>query len=158
MDYIYGDSQMVSLTKENTKIDNSSKKNKLSTVALKTFFNIMTKWNVNVKQQIILLGGLNESTFYNYKKELKDNNEIKGTLSNDTIDRISYIIGIYKALHILLPEETAADAWIKKPNNAPLFSGKSALDIMLQGNMVNLYKVRSYLDSELGGWHDNSYQ
>ena len=49
-------------------------------------------------------------------------------LSRDTLERISYILGIWKALQILLPDPAAADAWIRKPNAAPLFSGKPALE------------------------------
>ena len=59
-------------------------------------------------------------------------------------------MGIYKALHILLPSELAANDWIHKPNDAPLFNGKSALEKMLQGRVVDLVDVRRYLDAERG--------
>ena len=50
----------------------------------------------------------------------------------DTLERISYIVGVYKALQLLLPDETAADdRWVKRPNTAPLFGGRSALDRVL---------------------------
>jgi hypothetical protein len=55
-------------------------------------------------------------------------------------------------LQILLPEPAAADAWIKKPNSAPLFGGQSALDRMLSGNVGDLFVVRQYLDAMRGGW------
>jgi len=65
---------------------------------------------------------------------------------------LSYILGIYKALQVLLPSTESADAWVKKPNTAPLFGGKSALDRMLGGNVADLLVVRQYLDARRGGW------
>ena len=73
-------------------------------------------------------------------------------LKRDTLERLSYLLGIYKALQILLPAAAAADAWVKKPNSAPLFGGRSALDRMLGGNVADLVAVRQYLDARRGGW------
>jgi hypothetical protein len=53
-------------------------------------------------------------------------------------------------LQILLPDTQAADAWIRKPNNAPLFGGRPALERMLSGQVADLYVVRQYLDAERG--------
>ena len=71
-------------------------------------------------------------------------------LSADTVERISYVMGIYKALRILLPTAEAAHAWVKKPNAAYGFAGKSALERMLGGRVVDLADVRRYLDAERG--------
>ena len=70
----------------------------------------------------------------------------------DTLERISYMLGIFKALNILLPDEDAADRWIKKPNEAPIFGGKPALRRMLSGHVSDLFVVRQFLDSQRGGW------
>ena len=70
----------------------------------------------------------------------------------DALERISYLLGIFKALHILLPDEEAADAWVRKPNTAPLFAGTSALERMMSGQVSDLYVVRQYLDAQRGGW------
>jgi hypothetical protein len=69
----------------------------------------------------------------------------------DTLERISYVMGIYKALHILLPTPQAADAWVKKPNEANITNGKSALERMRGGRVVDLADIRRYLDAERGG-------
>ena len=74
-----------------------------------------------------------------------------GQLDRDTLERVSYVLGIYKALQILLPDAAAADAWVRKPNTAPLFGGKPALQRMLSGNVADLYVVRQYLDAWRGG-------
>ena len=83
-----------------------------------------------------LLGLTARSTFFKWKKDQNI------TLPKDTLERISYILGVYKALQILLPDEAAADAWVKRPNQAPLFAGKSALDRMLSGQVADLFIVR----------------
>ncbi len=114
--------------------------------ALRAFFRLAQRWNLDVKEQMKLLGVSARSTFFNWKKDQD------GHLSLDTLERISYLLGIFKALHILLPNEDSADAWIKKPNTAPIFGGKSALDRMLSGHVSDLYVVRQYLDAQRGGW------
>jgi len=118
----------------------------LSGPALRTFFNIAELWGLSTGEQMTLLGISARSTFFKWKKDPNV------TLSKDTLERISYILGIYKALQILLPSERAADEWIRRPNSAPLFGGKSALDRMLSGNVADLYLVRQYLDAQRGGW------
>jgi len=60
------------------------------------------------------------------------------------------LLGIYKALQLLLPDTHAADEWIHKPNTAPPFGGRSALERMLTGNVADLYVVRQYLDAQRG--------
>ena len=113
--------------------------------ALKAFFNIMQKWDLSSDQESILLG-IPISTLYRWK------NKKEGSLTSDTLERISYILGIYKALRTLLPTEEAANQWIKKMNSAPLFNGSSALDKLLKGHVIDLADVRRYLDAECGGW------
>ena len=113
--------------------------------ALRTFFRIADLWDLSVDDQITLLGLSSRSTYFKWKREGTD------FLPKDTLERISYILGIYKALQILLPEESAADAWVHQPNSALPFAGESALDRMLSGNVIDLYIVRQYLDAERGG-------
>lgn len=119
----------------------------VSTAAIRTFHNIANVWQLNTEQQVVLLGNPARSTFFRWKK---DPQSVR--LERDTLERISYILGIYKALQILLPDIEAADSWIKKPNSAPLFQGQSALERMLSGNVADLFVVRQYLDAVRGGW------
>lgn len=118
----------------------------LSGPALRTFFRIAELWGLSVDDQMTLLGVTARSTFFKWKK---DANAI---LPKDTLERISYVLGIYKALQILLPDERAADTWVKRANTAPLFGGRSALDRMLCGQVADLFVVRQYLDAQRGGW------
>lgn len=118
----------------------------LTSPALRVFFNLAELWNLSNAEQITLLGSPKKRTFYNWKREKE------GNLSKDTLERISYILGIYQALQILLPNTEAADTWVRKPNTAPMFGGNSALNLMLSGNVSDLYQVRRHLDTARGGW------
>src|ERR1700761_169488 len=89
----------------------------MSRIGLKTFFRIAEKWGLNADQQRILLGIQAASTFFKWKKEPPQQ------LPLDALERLSYIVGIFKALQILLPDSESADAWIKRPNQAPPFGG-----------------------------------
>jgi hypothetical protein len=118
---------------------------RLSGPALRTFFRIAAEWKLSSDEARTLLGGPPRSTFFLWKKTGH------GQLGRDTLERVSYILGIYKALQILLPDAAAADAWVRKPNAAPVFGGKPALERMLSGNVADLYVVRQYLDAWRGG-------
>ncbi len=117
----------------------------LSGPALRTFFRIAELWRLSAGEQMTLLGVASRSTFFKWKKTPNV------ALPKDTLERISYIVGIYKALQILLPDEKAADEWVRRPNAAPLFGGRTALERMLSGHVADLFLVRQYLDAERGG-------
>ena len=67
----------------------------------------------------------------------------------DTLGRISYLLGVFMAINMQLPEWERADAWVRAPNKAPLFGGGSALDRMTSGNVRDLFLVRQYVDGYL---------
>jgi uncharacterized protein (DUF2384 family) len=114
-----------------------------SAVAKSTFFRIMECWGATNEQAQVLLGSPSRSTFYSWKKGAG------GNLSRDAFERVSYVIGIYKALQILFADKAQADAWVSKPNAA--FGGRSAFDRMTAGNLGDLHAVRAYLDHVRGG-------
>jgi hypothetical protein len=118
---------------------------RLSSAALQSFFNLSARWGLSAAQERILLGSPPESTFFKWKAE-----QTARRLGRDVLERISYLLGIAKALSILLPSTRAADEWVKRPNAAPLFHGQSALDRMLGGSLVDLADVRRYLDAQRG--------
>ncbi|WP_132998724.1 MbcA/ParS/Xre antitoxin family protein [Luteimonas arsenica] len=116
----------------------------LAAPALRAFFNIADRWGLGNEQERVLLGSPGRSTFYRWKRDLS------GQLPHDVLERISYILGIYKALHLIFGNEQQADAWISRANDAPLFGGRSALDRMLGGQVADLFVVRQYLDAQRG--------
>ena len=134
-------------TAQAVKTQSKPSSREISAAGLRAFFNIARDWGLNTDEQMVLLGGPGRSTFFKWKSAPNT-----ADLKRDTLERVSYLLGIYKALQILLPATTAADAWVKKPNTAPLFGGNSALDRMLGGNVADLLAVRQYLDARRGGW------
>ncbi|WP_223827370.1 MbcA/ParS/Xre antitoxin family protein [Undibacterium oligocarboniphilum] len=128
-------------------LNDQQKSKQLSVAGIKAFFNIAAAWKLNNAEEMILLGWPGRTNFYNWKKD-----PTSARLSRDTLERISYILGIYKALQILLPDATAADAWVSQPNEEVIFGGRPAIARMLSGNVADLYVVRQYLDAMRGGW------
>jgi hypothetical protein len=116
----------------------------MAQAGLRTFFRIAQKWGLSAEEQIRLLGSPGRSTYYRWKRDGAD------ALPADVLERISYVLGIWKDLQILLPDEAAADAWVRRPNDAAPFGGRSALERMLSGHVADLYEVRRYLDAERG--------
>jgi Protein of unknown function (DUF2384) len=116
----------------------------IAEAGLRAFFNIAHAWSLTEKQQMALLGLNARSTLHSWKSGKV------GRLTRDTLERISYVFGIFKGIGILLPDPKRADAWLHAPNAAPLFAGRSALDRMTSGNVADLYIVRQYIDAQRG--------
>jgi hypothetical protein len=118
----------------------------LGPAALTTFFRIADRWELTPDEQMTLLGITSPSTYYKWKKAAPEK------VSPDLLERVSYVFGIYKALHILLPNEEQADSWVRRPNTNPIYGGRPPLERMLSGQVADLYVVRSHLDAERSGW------
>jgi Protein of unknown function (DUF2384) len=115
-------------------------------VGIRAFFAIADKWKLSPDEAMALLGHPSRSTYYNWR-----NGDVGQVAHNfDLASRISYVLGIFKALEILYQRPEMADGWVRRPNTA--FGGQSALDRMRAGHMVDLAAVRSYLDDVRGGW------
>jgi len=114
-----------------------------SAVAKRAFFKIADLWGLSSDDARLLLGQPGRSTFFSWKKGQG------GSLSRDEFERVSYVLGIYKGLQVLFPDNPQADAWIKKANEA--FGGRSALERMLGGNVSDLHAVRTYIEQVRGG-------
>ena len=73
-----------------------------------------------------------------------------GRIGRDGRARLSNLMGIHKALRLIFREPRRGYEWIGRPNAA--FGGRSALDVMLGGELTDLMRVRRYLDAERGLW------
>jgi hypothetical protein len=125
--------------------DDAGKAERLSGPAFGVFLKIAELWQLSPAEARVLLGRLPESTFFKYQKAPQS-----ARLSHDALARISHLLGIFKAVNLLLPRSESADAWVRRPNDAPLFKGRSALDYMLGGDFEDIAAVRRYLDTERG--------
>ena len=125
-------------------LSDHAQRERLSPAAIKAFFNIMTKWSIRDADARELLGGVSNSVFYEMKK---NPNRI---LDADRITRISALIGIFKGLNILYPEDLA-DAWITLANANRIFGGRTPLAYMLDGGLSAMLTVRRLVDARRGG-------
>ena len=117
---------------------------RLSASAIKGFFRLGAKWRIKDEDARELLGGLSSSAFYEWKKNADR------MLDVDRITRISFLIGIYKALHILYGDKLA-DEWVLLPNQNIIFAGQTPLQYMLSGGLIAMQTVRKLLDARRGG-------
>ncbi|MDP2785617.1 MAG: MbcA/ParS/Xre antitoxin family protein [Sulfurimicrobium sp.] len=125
-------------------LNSKSERERLSKSALKGFFNLIEKWGVRDEDARELLGGLSSSAFYDWKKKPDRILEV------DRITRVSYLIGIYKALHIIYGDKLA-DKWVTLPNKNVIFVGRTPLEFMLVGGVIAMQTVRALLDARRGG-------
>jgi hypothetical protein len=116
----------------------------LGGAGLRAFEKIAEAWKLSVAEQLTMLGIDSRSTFFKRRRERNPK------LPRDTLERLSYVLGIYKSLQILLPDPKSADDWVRKPNDAAPFGGRPALARMLSGQVADLYVVREYLDAQRG--------
>ena len=105
---------------------------------------LFARWELTDGQAAILLGGLSPRSYARWKTGQF------GRLGRDLKARLSNLMGIHKALRLIFAEPARGYAWTRRPNEA--FAGRSALDVMLGGELTDLMRVRRYLDAERGGW------
>ncbi len=133
----YAPPELADLTSE-------SERERLSPSALRAFFNIVSRWGIRDEDAMRLLGGVASSSYYAQKKAPNR------TVDSDTLLRISYLIGIFKALNILYAEDLA-NRWVRLSNKNPIFRGETPLDYMMRGGIPALQVVRRLLDARRGG-------
>jgi len=111
---------------------------------LRAALRLFSLWQLSDSEARVLLGQPSARTYARWKA-----GEV-GAIPHDTARRLSYLMGIHKALRHLFKEPERAYAWIRRDNS--VFGGQSALTRMLAGDVTDLAAVRSYLDAERGGW------
>lgn len=125
-------------------ITSPQERERLAPSALRAFFNIVKCWRLRDEDAMRLLGGVPSSSYYAMKKSPRR------SLDADTMLRISYLIGIFKALNIL-HARALADRWITLPNRNRLFRGMTPLEYMIRGGIPAIQIVRRLLDARRGG-------
>jgi hypothetical protein len=118
---------------------------RLSPTAIRAFVKICDKWGLTESQARALLGGIASSTFHTWKADPDAQK-----LSQDTLVRISLVIGIYKALHIYF-SKAWADRWVRLGNRGVLFAGRAPIDFMIRQGQPGMLEVRRMLDAWRGG-------
>jgi hypothetical protein len=124
---------------------NAAERERLSSSAIKAFVQIAGKWGLGEVQARGLLGGIASSTFHAWKTEPRTKK-----LDQDTLMRISLVIGIYKALNIYFGKPWA-DRWVTLANRGPMFAGQAPIDYMLRHGQPGMIQLRRMLDTWRGG-------
>jgi hypothetical protein len=112
--------------------------------AMQGFFAIMDHWRANNSTARRVLGAPAERTFYEWKRGKV------ARIPDDTLRRIGYVAGIWKALQIVYSQPKHADEWIRKPNR--FFGGQTPLERMAAGDVTDLAAVRAYVDAARAPW------
>jgi len=121
----------------------------LTHAGIKAVLNIFQRWGVADAQASVLLGGVGVSTVRRWRQSV-GSDRFRVDVRRDLQDRLSLILGIYKALQILFPDAAQADGWVQRPGSSPVLAGRSALAVMLDGGVDDLHRVRRYLDAQRG--------
>lgn len=125
-------------------LSDKATRERLSPAALRGFFEMVDCWKLRDEDARALLGGISNGPYYMWRKDPER------TLDTDRLTRISYLVGIFKALNIL-HDEPLADRWIRLPNRNPVFGGRTPLQYMLSGGLPAMQTVRRLLDARRGG-------
>jgi Protein of unknown function (DUF2384) len=126
-------------------LSSRAERERLSPAALSAFFNIMRRWGLRDSDARQLLGGISNGPYYQLKKNPSDK-----VLEADVLVRISYLVGIFKALNSLHGEKLA-DQWIQLPNSNRIFGGSTPLEYMIRGGVEGMQNVRRLLDARVQG-------
>ncbi len=126
-------------------IANQEVRSRMSPSAETIFINIMRAWNVGDEDARRLLGGVSAESYEAMKSE-----ESTAALSEGQLMRVSYLVGIYKALRILLNDELAT-TWMTRPNDNNIFGGMTPLAYCVKEGISGLQMVRKLLDAQCQG-------
>lgn len=102
------------------------------------------RWEIGDDHAAVLLGGIAPRTYQRWKTGEY------GRVGPDLAARLSNLIGIHKALRLLFRDAARGYGWIRRANE--MFGGRTALDVMLGGQLTDLMRVRRCLDSQRSPW------
>lgn len=126
-------------------LSDASNRKRLTRSAVAGMVRLAEIWRLTGPEVCALLGDVSERTWFRMKK-----GEWSGTLSQDTLTRISALVGIFKGLQLLF-SRPLADEWVRLPNKGPLYGGRRPLDAMIEGGIPKLLEVRRHIDALRGG-------
>ncbi|WP_329752819.1 MbcA/ParS/Xre antitoxin family protein [Stenotrophomonas maltophilia] len=110
--------------------------------AVRAFTQIAKAWSLTDSEQTLILG----QSVHDFTALLQGDVQVE--VSFQTLQRVSYVLGIYHALHAIFPNQQQADSWLRRPNTSRLFEGRPAMALMCSGRLEDLAAVRRYLDAQ----------
>lgn len=110
---------------------------RLTRSALKAYDNIVACWGLENEDARKIFGGVSDRPR-------------PRILNVDAMRRISYLIGIFRALNTIF-DRPLADQWVRLPNSNRIFKGSSPLAYMKHGGTPAMQTVRRLLDARVQG-------
>ncbi|MDI9245395.1 MbcA/ParS/Xre antitoxin family protein [Marinobacter sp. CHS3-4] len=117
----------------------------MSAAGLKAVFAILDRWGCSADQVQKILQ-VSRPAYYKYRK-----NPAQTSLSQDQLERISYLLNIHSALRTLFENPKNVYGFMALKNDNPFFNGKSPLDIISTGQFAALYETFKRIDALRGG-------
>lgn len=118
---------------------------RLTPASVEAMVRLAEIWRLTSAEVCALLGDMSERTWFRIKK-----GDWPGALSQETLTRISALVGIFKGLRLLF-SAPLADDWVRLANKGPLYGGRSPLDAMIAGGIPRMLEVRRHVDALRGG-------
>jgi hypothetical protein len=134
-----------SIAKAIPDLSRDATRQELTPAALEGILRLAEIWRLSSGQASALLGDISEREWFKIKDGARSD-----PLSQETLTRISALIGIYKGLHLLF-SEPLTDEWVRRPNSETLFGGLAPVDYMIAGGLRAMLETRGYIDSLRGG-------
>ena len=101
------------------------------------FLRVSAAWGLDEPQERMLLGQPSLETLRNWKQNRT------GALSLDQVERISYVLRIFR----LLQENQGATGWLSVPRAEPIFGGRRPIDVMCLEDIRGLRQVAQFLQA-----------
>jgi len=117
---------------------------KLSRAAIQGLLKITEEWNLKNAEAIALLGGISQTRYYKLKRTHQ------GVLTQDELTRVSLLVGVFRALHVLFHGKFANE-WVSRRNSNPMFKNASPLSRMIEAGIPGILAVRRLLDAHVHG-------
>lgn len=135
--------------REPVQLNDPAERERMTPAALKAFFRLVRAWGLTGEQARALLGGISNGRFNNLRRKVEAGHTDMRPLSMDELQRISFLVGITKALRILHSRELA-DSWMMMPNSNPIFGGETPVQYAVKEGIPGLEKIRRLLDARRG--------
>lgn len=116
---------------------------------LRSFFRIAERWSLSEAEQRILLGDPSDTVWEAWRR-------LGGVLTPRAFQRIGYVVGIHGNLRILLANPAFSDGWLRRPNQNPLYRGRTPLELLLTGSLQQMDAVWRHLNAEVLSEEDGS--
>ena len=114
------------------------------TIALRTAANILDKWKASSKQASKILR-VSPTTIFRAKSKTRD-----VSLDEDQMMRVSLILNMHSALGIIFENPVNVYGFVNMKNNNEFFNGRSPMEVIETGSLINLYETFKRIDGLRG--------